>query len=100
MLWELDRILANYPLPQKNLLWKTRRGTNAAKVHDKPATLHRLAITDPETGKTPTFRMKVAFNENRVMALSLQVPAPTARLETSPPVKGGIAPDHLSEARS
>lgn len=100
MLWELDRIFANYLLPQQNLLKKNRSGTNAAKVHDKPAAPNRRAITDPAAGKMPTIRMNASFNKNGVMALSRQILAPTARLETWSKVKGGTAHDHLSDALS
>lgn len=99
-IWELDRIFANFLLPQQKLVKKTRIGARVTKVHDKPATPHQRAIAHPGVKKMPVIRMNAAFKKIRVMALSRQIMALTGRLETLSKAKGGTATNHPKEAQS
>ncbi|MFC5130356.1 hypothetical protein [Paeniglutamicibacter kerguelensis] len=100
MHWELDRTFATFLPPEQDLLKKTRSGAKIAKIHDKPATPHRRAITDPAAGKMPASRMSAPFKKNRAMTISRQILALTGQLRTLAKAKGGTAHDRHSEVLS
>ncbi|WP_307000134.1 transposase family protein [Arthrobacter sp. V1I7] len=81
-IWELDRIFTNYLLPQQKLLEKHRHGAKVTKKHDAPATPHQRAIRHEKMRKRPVIRMNAAFRQIKPGALSRQILALTARLET------------------
>lgn len=72
-MWELERIFANYLLPQQKLVSKTRHGANLPKVHDRPAAPHQRAIVHPAMRKMPVIRMNMAFKKFRVTASSQKI---------------------------
>ena len=81
-IWELDRILTNYLLPQQKLIEKHRHGAKVTKKHDAPATPHQRAIRHPAMHKRPIIRMNAAFKQIKPAALSRQILALTGQLET------------------
>lgn len=81
-IWELDRILANYLLPQQKLIEKQRHGAKVTKKHDAPATPHQRAIRHEKMRKRPDIRMNAAFKQIKPGALSRQILALTGQLET------------------
>jgi hypothetical protein len=101
-IWELDRIFTNYLLPQQKLLSKTRRGAKVIKKHDRPATPHQRAIEHPAMRQRPTIAMNAQYKKIRPMALSRQIYALTAELETISRHKAGtaITATTIQEARS
>ncbi|WP_394278214.1 hypothetical protein [Microbacterium sp.] len=80
-IWELDRVFANYLLPQQKLVSKTRAGAKVIKKYDAPATPHQRATRDPTVGKMPVLRMNAEFRSIHPAALSRQILALTGRLE-------------------
>jgi hypothetical protein len=81
-IWELDRIFTNYLLPQQKLVSKERRGAKVIKKHDTPATPHQRAVRHPAVRKRPVITMNAAFKRIKPAALSRQILALTAELET------------------
>ena len=81
-IWDLDRIFTNYLLPQQKLLAKHRHGAKVSKKHDAPATPHQRAIRHERMRKRPIIRMNAAFKQIKPGALSRQILALTAQLET------------------
>lgn len=81
-IWELDRVFTNYLLPQQKLLEKHRHGAKVTKKHDAPATPHQRAIRHPAMRKRPIIGMNAAFKRIKPEALSRQILALTAQLET------------------
>jgi hypothetical protein len=81
-IWELDRVFTNYLLPQQKLLEKHRHGAKVTKKHDTPATPHQRAIRHPAMRKRPIIGMNAAFKRIKPGALSRQILALTAQLET------------------
>ena len=81
-IWELDRTFTNYLLPQQKLLEKQRRGAKVTKKHDAPATPHQRAIRHETMRKRPIIGMNAAFKRIKPAALSRQILALTAELET------------------
>lgn len=81
-IWELDRVFANYLLPQQKLVSKTRVGAKVIKKHDAPATPHQRAAHDPSIRKMPVIRMNAQFKRIHPAALSRQILTLTGRLET------------------
>ncbi|QDG60916.1 DDE-type integrase/transposase/recombinase [Pseudarthrobacter sp. NIBRBAC000502771] len=81
-IWELDRVFTNYLLPQQKLVSKQRYGAKVSKKHDTPATPHQRAIRHPRMRKSPVIRMNAAFKRIKPGALSRQILALTAELET------------------
>jgi hypothetical protein len=86
-IWELDRVFTNYLLPQQKLLEKHRHGAKVTKKHDTPATPHQRAIRHPAMRKRPIIGMNAAFKRIKPGALSRQILALTAQLETLSRVK-------------
>lgn len=80
-IWELDRVFANYLLPQQKLISKTRQGAKVIKKHDAPKTPHQRACADPGVRKMPIIRMNAEFNKIHPAALSRQVLDLTGQLE-------------------
>lgn len=101
-IWEQDQIFANYLLPQQKLLSKTRHGAKVSKKHDRPATPHQRAIEHPAMRQRPIIAMNAQFKKIRPMALSRQIYALTAELETISRHKAGTATTAttIQEARS
>ena len=101
-IWELDRIFTNYLLPQQKLISKTRHGAKVSKKHDRPATPHQRAIEHPAMRQRPIIAMNAQFKKIRPMALSRQIYALTAELETISRHKAGTATTAttIQEARS
>uniref|UniRef100_UPI000560A7DE integrase catalytic domain-containing protein n=1 Tax=Arthrobacter sp. H14 TaxID=1312959 RepID=UPI000560A7DE len=81
-IWELDRIFTNYLLPQQKLIEKQRKGARVIKKHDKPATPHQRAIRHEKMRKRPIIQMNAQFKRIKPAALSRQILALTAELET------------------
>ncbi|GAB3248377.1 integrase catalytic domain-containing protein [Arthrobacter pigmenti] len=81
-IWELDRVFANYMLPQQKLIEKQRRGAKVIKKHDAPATPHQRAVRHEKMRKRPIISMNAAFKRIKPGALSRQILALTAELET------------------
>ncbi|RAX45248.1 hypothetical protein DQ354_10865 [Arthrobacter sp. AQ5-06] len=81
-IWELDRIFNNYLLPQQKLLSKQRHRANVTKKHDAPAVPHQRAIRQDRMHKRPVIQMNAAFKKIKPIALSRQILALTAELET------------------
>lgn len=81
-IWELDRVFTNYLLPQEKLISKQRHGAKVTKKHDAPATPDQRAIRHPRMRKNPVIRMNAAFKRIKPGALSRQILALTAELET------------------
>jgi hypothetical protein len=90
-IWEQDRIFSNYLLPQQKLVSKTRYGAKVIKRHDRPATPHQRAVEHPAMRQRPIIAMNAQFKKIRVMALSRQILALTAELETISRHKAGTA---------
>ncbi|UUL75454.1 transposase family protein [Pseudarthrobacter sp. Fe7] len=81
-IWDLDRVFTNYLLPQQKLVSKQRYGAKVSKKHDTPATPHQRAIRHPRMRKSLVIRMNAAFKRIKPGALSRQILALTAELET------------------
>lgn len=81
-IWELDRVLTNYLLPQQKLIEKHRHGAKVTKKHDAPATPHQRAIAHPNMRKRPIISMNAEFKRIKPGALSRQILALTGQLET------------------
>lgn len=81
-IWELDRTLTNYLLPQQKLIFKQRRGTKVTKRHDRATTPHQRAIIHPAMRKMPIIRMNAGFKQIKPATLSRGILALTGRLET------------------
>ncbi|MEV7573341.1 transposase family protein [Pseudarthrobacter sp. NPDC089323] len=81
-IWELDRVFTNYLLPQQKLVSKQRYGAKVTKKHDAPATPHQRAVRHPRMRKSPVIRMNATFKRIKPGALSRQILALTAELET------------------
>lgn len=90
-IWELDRIFSNYLLPQQKLVSKTRYGAKVIKKHDQPTTPHQRAVDHPTMRQRPIIAMNAQFKKIHVMALSRQIYALTAELETISRHKAGTA---------
>lgn len=101
-IWELDRIFTNYLLPQQKLVSKTRHGAKVIKKHDRPATPHQRAIEHPDILQRPIIAMNAQYKKIRPMALSRQIYALTAELETISRHKAGTTTTAttIQEARS
>ena len=101
-IWELDRIFTNYLLPQQKLVSETRAGAKVIKktrpASDPAPTRHRT-LRHPATAD---HRHERPVQEDRPMALSRQIYALTAELETISRHKAGTAPTAttIQEARS
>jgi hypothetical protein len=67
-------------MPQQKLLTKERVGTRVIKKHDTAKTPHQRTILRTELRQRPVITMNAAFK--RIMALSRQINALTAQLET------------------
>jgi hypothetical protein len=81
-IWELDRIFTNYLLPQQKLIEKKRKGAKVIKKHDTAATPHQRAVRHEKMRKHPIIQMNAAFKGIKPAALSRQILALTAELET------------------
>ncbi|WP_026531567.1 integrase catalytic domain-containing protein [Arthrobacter sp. H41] len=81
-IWELDAVFTNYLMPQQKLVSKERAGARVIKKHDTAQTPHQRAITRPEIRKRPVITMNAAFKHTKPLALSRQINALTAQLET------------------
>lgn len=81
-IWELDRIFTNHLLPQQKLIEKHRHGAKVIKKHDTPATPHQRAVRHEKMRKRPIIQMNAAFKRIKPAALSRQILALTAELET------------------
>jgi integrase-like protein len=79
-IWDLDRVFANYLLPQQKLVSKTRVGAKVIKKHDTPATPHQRAARHPAVRKMPVIRMNAEFNTIHPAAMSRHILALTGRL--------------------
>ena len=101
-IWELDRIFTNYLLPQQKLVSKTRHGAKVIKKHDRPATPHQRAVEHPDIRQRPIIAMNAQYKKIRPMALSRQIYARTAELETISRHKAGTTTTAttIQEARS
>lgn len=101
-IWELDRIFTNYLLPQQKLVSETRAGAKVIKKHDRPATPHQRATEHSAIRQRPIIAMNAQYKKIRPMALSRQIYALTAELETISRHKAGTAPTAttIQEARS
>ncbi|MFE4228732.1 hypothetical protein ACFRJ8_12675 [Arthrobacter sp. NPDC056886] len=80
-IWELDRVLTNYLLPQQKLIGKQRHGARVTKRHDAPTTPHQRAVRHESIRKRQTIQMNAAFKRIRPAALSRHILALTAELE-------------------
>lgn len=101
-IWELDRIFTNYLLPQQKLLSKTRTGAKLIKKHDRPATPHQRAVEHSAMRQRQIIAMNAQYKKIRPMALSRQIYALTAELETISRHKAGTTTTAttIQEARS
>jgi hypothetical protein len=97
-IWELDRILTNYLLPQQKLIEKHRHGAKVFKKHDAPATPHQRAIRHPRMRKRPIIGMNTVFKQIKPAALSRQILALTAQLETLAKAKQPAAAKPINRA--
>jgi hypothetical protein len=69
-------------LAQQKLISKQRYGAKVTKKHDEPATPHQRTVRHPRMRKSPVIRMNAAFKRLKPGALSRQILAFTAELET------------------
>jgi hypothetical protein len=97
-IWELDRIFTNYLLPQQKLIEKHRHGAKVTKKHDAPATPHQRAIRHRDMRKRPVIRMNAAVKQITPGALSRQILALTAQLETLATAKPPAAAKPINRA--
>ncbi|MDQ5862768.1 MAG: integrase, partial [Actinomycetota bacterium] len=97
-IWELDRVFTNYLLPQQKLIEKQRHGAKVTKKHDAPATPHKRAIQHEKVHKRPIIRMNAAFKQIKPAALSRQILALTAQLETLSRAKQPAASKPINRA--
>ena len=81
-IWELDAVFTNYLMPQQKLISKERVGARVIKKHDTAKTPHQRALLRTEIRKRPIITMNAAFKRIKPMALSRQINALTAQLET------------------
>lgn len=81
-IWELDAVFTNYLMPQQKLIEKQRVGARVIKKHDTAKTPHQRAVLRREIRKRPIIAMNAAFKRIKPMALSRQINALTAQLET------------------
>ncbi|MBG6185327.1 hypothetical protein IWX65_003306 [Arthrobacter sp. CAN_A214] len=81
-IWELDAVFTNYLMPQQKLVSKERAGAKVIKKHDTAQTPHQRAIAHPDIHKRPVITMNAAFKHIKPLALSRQINALTAQLET------------------
>ena len=81
-IWELDRVFANYLLPQQKLVFKQRNGAKVTKRYDTATTPHQRAIDREDMAKRPIIRMNAEFTRLKPAALSRNILALTGELET------------------
>ncbi|MEO5778839.1 MAG: transposase family protein [Arthrobacter oryzae] len=81
-IWELDATFTNYLMPQQKLLRKDRVGARVIKKHDTAKTPHQRAVLRTEIHQRPVITMNAAFKRIKPLALSRQISALTAQLET------------------
>jgi hypothetical protein len=81
-IWELDAAFTNYLMPQQKLLTKERVGARVIKKHDTAKTPHQRTILRTELRQRPVSTMNAAFKRIKPLALSRQINALTAQLET------------------
>ncbi|WP_143095021.1 integrase catalytic domain-containing protein [Mycetocola miduiensis] len=81
-IWDLDRVLTNYLLPQQKLLFKQRNGAKVTKRYDRAMTPHQRALADPTVGKRAVIGMNAQFKKIKPLALSRRIGALTGQLET------------------
>ena len=81
-IWELDATFTNYLMPQQKLLLKDRVGARVIKKHDTAKTPHQRAVLRTEIRQRPVITMNAAFKRIKPLALSRQISALTAQLET------------------
>ncbi len=81
-IWELDRVVTNYLLPQQKLVFKQRKGAKVTKRYDRATTPHQRAIGREDMRKRPIIRMNAEFQRVHPAAQSRQILALTGQLET------------------
>lgn len=81
-IWEHDRVITNYLLPQQKHVSKTRVGAKVSKKHDRPAAPHQRTIRHERMRKRPIITMNAAFKRIKPATLERQVLDLTGRLET------------------
>jgi hypothetical protein len=81
-IWELDAAFTNYLMPQQKLLTKERVGARVIKKHDTAKTPHQRTILRTELRQRTVITMNAAFKRIKPLALSRQINALTAQLET------------------
>lgn len=81
-IWELDRVFTNYLLPQQKLISKERHGAKVSKRYDRATTPHHRALAETTVSKRSEIGMNAQFKKIKPLALSRQIGALTAQLET------------------
>lgn len=81
-IWDLDRVFANYLLPQQKLIFKQRNGAKVTKRHDTATTPHDRAVAHAAVRPRPKITMNATFKRLKPAALSRQIMALTGELET------------------
>jgi len=86
-IWELDRVLTNYYLPQQKLIFKQRVGAKVTKRHDAATTPHQRAVAHEAVRPRPKITMNAEFKRINPAALSRHILALTGELEVLAQVK-------------
>ncbi len=86
-IWELDRVLTNYYLPQQKLIFKQRVGAKVTKRHDAATTPHQRAVAHEAVRPRPKITMNAEFKRIKPAALSRHILALTGELEVLAQVK-------------